>query len=172
MSVPTVADVAAAGDVLGEIQEASDHLSVEQAVAFRAEIDRLARRLKMTLSLIDAHLIRTLESPIVRDGVEYAVKRKKDRRRFDHGRIASGVQTRARYHPETGERLEDADAILKRGVQLMREIYLSPSVEAKVTVLEALGFVRDDVETYELGDQYIATSPVNDLNPPTTKEKP
>lgn len=166
MTVPTVADVAAAIDVLGDIGEASDSFSIEQAMDMHRSIEVLQKTAKMTLSLVDTHLINTLESPQERHGILYAIKRKKDRKRFDHDRIASGVFKRAHYD-ENGERIRKGDDRLKRAVYLMRQLYLSPSVEAKVGVLDQLGFKRNDVETYELGDRYVYTEPV--LQPPTEK---
>lgn len=146
-------------DLLDDVIENSESHTVEQAVDARATILAVLSRCKDAIAMLDQHLIKTLESPIVREGHLYEVKSKRERVRFDHGAIAGRVQTVALAWAvdENGE-VSPLSAV-QTAVQIMRDIYLSPSSTAKMGELDRYEIDRS-VRTNEWGGKEVRVSPV------------
>lgn len=155
--IPTVVDVKALDDVVNDITELSDSLSVDDAVAFRVALVAHQARVKLAIDMLDAQLVKTLELPRTEGGWIHQVRRKKEKPRFDHDAIAGGV---LRHLAEDWIGDDDYFKGARDAITAMRGIYLSDSSKAKVGALKVYDIQRDDVETFERGDLYVDVTPV------------
>lgn len=156
----TPEDVLAAADVLHDVDEASDSLSIEDAVAYREAVTSLMAAARMTLALIDTQLVTTLESPREINGMRYEVKPSDGKWRPDHSKVAARVKQYALVDMETGE-MRDAPAAVDRAMLIMEDLYVAKSTMPKVGALEKLGGTKKwDVAEQEPGKPALKTTPI------------
>jgi hypothetical protein len=151
---PTVADVEAAGLVLGDIIDRSDSMDVEEALDFRLAAERLRASCNDTIAMLDTQLKRIMEGGVERHGRRYFKTRKKEKQRFAHSTIAGAVIKASTPEGAT------ASQAARTAVDLMGKIYVSDSTSARTGALHALGLNTDrhrpeSVRTYEQGDEII-----------------
>lgn len=155
----TPQDILAAADVLTDLNEASDSLSIEDAVAYREVVTELATAVRMTLSLIDTQLVTTLESPREINGLRYEVRKSDGKWRPDHSKVASTVKSYSLIDHETGE-IRDAHAAVEQAMSIMQDLYVANSTMPKVGALDRLRLKKWDVATQEPGKPALKVTPV------------
>jgi len=151
------ADVLAAVDVLADIDERSDALTVEEGLALRQAVEQVAAACRRTIGMIDTQLVSILESPRTFNGVLYEVSNE-GKWRPDHGAIDAAVIRAAAATPE-GELRSGRDAA-ETAVRVMRSLFVSPSTMPKTGGLEDLGLDKPDVAHFEKSGKKIKTTPV------------
>lgn len=142
----TVADLEAMGDVLDQIGEASDSMTVEQAVAFREAIGALIKKARLALDLCEMQLVGTLESPRQFGNVLYEVGNK-GKWRPNHGTI-KGTVKRHSVANEDGEMRDAVDAV-DAAIELMYALFVAPSTFPKQGALDRLGLDKPDVGAWK-----------------------
>lgn len=155
----TPQDILAAGDVLADLEELSDSLSVEDAVAYREAVTDLLTRVKTALGLIDTQLVNTLESPRPINGMLYEVRKSDGKWRPDHMLVDNAVKRVSWIDPETGEIFEGSEAV-DRCMAIMADLYRSASTMPKVGALDKLGLKKWDVAEQEPGKPVLKVTPI------------
>jgi hypothetical protein len=151
-------DIRAIMDVLADVDEASDALSVEDAMALREALVELATRVRTSVGLIDSQLVSVLESPREFNGQLYEV-RPDGKWRPDHNRVKAEVKRHSVVDVSTGELRSAPDAV-ERCMSLLYSLYVAPSAMPKVGALEGLGLDKADVGHYERAGQKVSVKPV------------
>jgi len=155
----TPQDVLASVDVLNDVDENTDSMGIEDAVAMREAVVSLMSAARMTLALIDTQLVNTLESPREINGMRYEVRKSDGKWRPDHSKVNSVVKTRAYIDPDTGEVLGSSTAA-ERAIAMMEDLYVSASTMPKVGALDKLGLKKWDVADQEPGKPVLKTTPI------------
>jgi hypothetical protein len=155
----TPQDVLASVDVLNDVDENTDSMGIEDAVAMREAVVALMSAARMTLALIDTQLVNTLESPREIHGMRYEVKKSDGKWRPDHSKVNNVVKTRAYIDPDTGEVLGSSTAA-ERAIAMMEDLYVSASTMPKVGALDKLGLKKWDCATQEPGKPVLKTTPI------------
>lgn len=148
----TPADIEAAGLVLADVKEESDHLGFDEAVALRESMLVLKRQVADAISYVEMEMLRQCErAPKVVDagGRRLTFINSADRSiKTDHHHIMTVL-----YRHALSLATDDTDghvdwvrlgSILEG---LVIDTYLAPSTSAKAGGLSALGLGRKDVET-------------------------
>lgn len=161
----TPADITAATDVLVELQNDSDHLDIETAVAYREAVNVLMTELRKTLGLIDMQLVNILESPREINGIRYEVKKSDGKWRPDNSKVYAVVKRNAAVDPVTGEMFDCFDSA-ERAIAMMSDLFVAASTMPKVGALDKLGLKKWDVAEQEPGQPVLKTTPVvEDVRP-------
>ena len=155
----TPQDVLASVDVLNDVDENTDSMGIEDAVAMREAVVSLMSAARMTLALIDTQLVNTLESPREINGMRYEVRKSDGKWRPDHSKVNNVVKTRAYIDPDTGEVLGSSTAA-ERAIAMMEDLYVSASTMPKVGALDKLGLKKWDVADQEPGKPVLKTTPI------------
>jgi hypothetical protein len=155
----TPQDVLAAADVLHDVDENTDSMSIEDAVAMREAVVALMSATRMTLALLDTQLVNTLESPREINGMRYEVRKSDGKWRPDHSKVVPAVRAKACIDMGTGE-LVDAFAAAERAIAIMEDLYVSASTMPKVGALDKLGLKKWDVAEQEPGKPVLKTTPI------------
>jgi len=155
----TPQDVLASVDVLLDVDENTDSMGIEDAVAMREAVVALMSAARMTLALIDTQLVNTLESPREINGMRYEVRKSDGKWRPDHSKVNNVVKTRAYIDPDTGEVLGSSTAA-ERAIAMMEDLYVSASTMPKVGALDKLGLKKWDVADQEPGKPVLKTTPI------------
>ena len=155
----TPEDIQAASDVLADVDQLTDSLGIEEAVAFRVRINELFTQVKQTLGLIDTQLITVLESPREINGNLYEVRKSDGKWRPDHMLVDNIVKKQSLVNTDTGEMLS-ANAAAEKAMMLMSELYRSASTMPKVGALKKLGAAKWDVAEQESGKPFLKVTPV------------
>jgi hypothetical protein len=140
-------DVAAMGDVLDEVNELSDSLTIEEAVAMLEAVKQLGAAVRTTIGLLETQLCNILESARTIDGRRYEIKND-GKWRPDHSKVEAAVKRYALVDTTTGE-LFEASAAVDRAMMAMKNLYVTPQGMPKVGGLEALGLDKPDVARFE-----------------------
>lgn len=156
--VPNVLDVEAIDKVVTDITEASDSMSVDDAVALRVALVSHRKDVDAAIAALDQQLVLTMELPRTHGGWMHIVRRKKDKQRFDHGAIAKVVREQAVLDDEG--LMVTPRLAAEQAVDMMTDLYISDSTKAKIGALKILDIPREDVETFERGDLYVEVVPV------------
>lgn len=151
-------ELAAMGDVVDQMCEQTDALSVEDAVMWRESVIELRRRAATLLGLIDTQLVNVLESPREFDGIRYWIG-KDGKWRPLHAKIKSEVKRAAVMDHETGE-LFDARGAADRAIEMMYELFVSPATFPKTGGLDRLGVDKEDVGTFDETGRKVKTEEV------------
>ena len=146
-------------DVLADVDENSDSLDVETAVAYREALQEMMGRLRMTLSLIDTQLVSVLESPRPINGNLYEVRKSDGKWRPDHSKVDNAVKRVSQIDPETGEMFKGGEAV-DRCMAIMADLYRSASTMPKVGALDKLGLKKWDVAEQEPGKPVLKVTPI------------
>lgn len=148
----TPADIQAAGQVVVDVQEESDHLGFEEAVIMREALLALKKQVTDAISLVESEMLRQCErAPKVVDfdgrtltfinGPDKSVK-------TDHHRVLTALYQHALQLASDAEDGHVDWVALGHILEgLVIDTYLSPSTSAKAGGLSALGLGRRDVET-------------------------
>ena len=155
----TPQDVLASIDVLNDVDEDTDSMSIEDAVAMREAVITLMSAARMTLALIDTQLVTTLESPREINGMRYEVKKSDGKWRPDHMPVDAAVFRHSVADPETGE-LMDARMAAQAAIDMMADLYRSASTMPKTGALDKLGLKKWDVAEQEPGKPVLRTTPI------------
>ena len=158
-------DIRAASDVLVDLQNDSDSLDIETAVAYREAVNELMTAVRSTLGLIDMQLVNILESPREINGMRYEVKKSDGKWRPDHSKVDARVKQRSLIDTETGELRGSSDAV-DQAMAIMSDLYVAASTMPKVGALDKLGLKKWDVADQEPGKPVLKTTPVvEDVKP-------
>lgn len=157
----TPEDIRAAADVLTDVNEASDSLSIEDAVSYREAVSDLMGAARMTLALIDTQLVTTLESPREINGMRYEVRKSDGKWRPDHAKVASTVKSYSLIDHDTGEMRTAPDAV-ERAMSIMEDLYVAKSTMPKTGALDRLRLKKWDVAEQEPGKPALKMTPVVD----------
>jgi hypothetical protein len=142
----TAADILAAVDILDDVGESSDSLTVEDAVVLLQAVEEVMAAARRAVGLLNTQLVATLESPrqfgnkvyeIVNDG----------KWRPEHGAVKAAVKI-ASVVDANGELRHPTDAV-ERCMSLLYALYVSPSQMPKVGGLDALGLDKADVAEFD-----------------------
>jgi hypothetical protein len=152
-------DVAAMCDVLGELAEKSDSMTIEEAVQLRESIVELRSQAAMVLGLAETQLVTILESPREIDGNRYEVKASDGKWRPNHSQVIAKVKEVAVVNTDTGEMLSPAQAA-ERAALLMSNLYVANSTMPKVGALDTLGLKKWDVAVQEPGKPVLKVTPI------------
>jgi hypothetical protein len=147
----TIGDIDAMCDVLAQLEEASDSLDLDQAIAFKAAVGRVVAKAQSTLGLLRSQAIATIsdtpDRAVVRGGRVYAVK-DTGKWRPDQNLVRRVVATKAVAAGEDGEMVSAFEAAA-RAVDMMYSLYVAPKDMPKATGLESLGLEKSDVAHWE-----------------------
>lgn len=152
-------DVAAMIDVLDELAEKSDSMTVEEAVELRESIVELRQRAQTVLGLADTQLVTILESPREIGGNLYEVRQSDGKWRPLHTKVIARVKEVAPFNTDTGEILSPSEAA-ERAALLMSNLYVSPQGMPKVGALKALGLKKWDVAIQDAGQPVLKVTPI------------
>lgn len=155
----TPSDVLAAGDVLADINDASDSMDVETAVDFLEAITALKARVGETIEMLHVQLVSILESPREINGNRYEVRPSDGKWRPDHMLVHGEVKRRALVDGETGELRDTPDAV-EWAITKMHDLYASASTMPKVGALKSIGKEKWDVAEQEPGKKTLKVTPV------------
>lgn len=151
MTYITIGDIDAMCDVLAQLEELSDSLDVDQALAFKDAVGRVVAKAQSTLSLLRSQAIATIsdtpDRAVVRGGRVYAVK-DTGKWRPDQNLVRRVVASKAVAAGEDGEMVSAFEAAA-RAVDMMYSLYVAPKDMPKVSGLEALGLAKSDVAHWE-----------------------
>jgi len=129
------ADLEAICDLLVDLANDADGLTLEEGVdLWKASLDVLAQT-KTTISMLETRIKDELESPKQIDNVVYR-RKPKGVDRFDHPGIARAVLDQVRIDYATGEVRDLTPAV--EALRLFTTIYLSASSQAKKSALRSL----------------------------------
>ena len=158
-------DIRAASDVLVDLQNDSDSLDIETAVAYREAVNELMTAVRSTLGLIDMQLVKILESPREINGMRYEVRKSDGKWRPDHMLVDQAVQQQSLIDTSTGEFREPKEAV-QEAMAIMSDLYRSASTMPKVGALDKLGLKKWDIAEQEPGKPALKTTPVvEDVKP-------
>lgn len=142
-------DVAAMLDVLNDMCEETDAMSIEDAVFLRESVVELRQSAATLLGLIDTQLVTTLESPRVINGNLYEVRKSDGKWRPDHMPVDAAVR-RAAMADENGE-MHSVGVAVDEAVRIMADLYRAASTMPKIGALEKLGLKKYQVADQESG---------------------
>jgi len=147
----TIGDIDAMCDVLAQLEEISDSLDVDQAIAFKNAVGRVVAKAQSTLGLLRTQAITTIsdapDRAVVRDGTVYAVK-DTGKWRPDQNLIRRVVASKAVASGDDGEMVSAFEAAA-RAVDMMYSLYVAPKDMPKATGLTSLGLEKSDVAHWE-----------------------
>lgn len=155
----TAHDIEAMIDVLNDVDEGSDSLSIEEAVEKLDALKEVMVSLRMTISLIETQLVNTLESPRVIDGNLYEVRKSDGKWRPDHMPVDAAVVKTAAVNTDTGE-MRTSFAAAETAVKIMADLYRAASTMPKTGALDKLGLKKWDVAEQEPGKPTLKVTPV------------
>jgi hypothetical protein len=142
----TAADILAAVDILDDVGESSDSLTVEDAVVLLQAVEEVMAAARRVVGLLNTQLVATLESPrqfgnrvyeVVNDG----------KWRPDHSAVKAHVKQQSVVNVH-GELRHPAEAV-ERCMALLYALYVSPSQMPKTGGLEELGLDKPDVAEFD-----------------------
>ena len=139
-------DIRAMMDVIDEMSNGTDSMSIEDAVALRDSVVELRRAAAVLLGFIDTQLVNTLESPREINGMSYRIGNK-GKWRPDRMIIDSRVR-RAALADENGE-IRPAGEAVDEAIRIMNSCYVANATFPKTGALEALGLDKTEVGTFE-----------------------
>ena len=166
----TVEDVLAATQVLEDVEKKADCLTAEEAVAFRAAIEHVITVAKNAVRMLNQELLRMLDGrdAIEQDGRRYWVAPKTEKEVTDHDAVARAAVRVALEVVAEMEDIADHDDQMKAAAQaavtIMRDLYVSPSIEVKKLQLDKYGITREVVEK-QRGEKVVKDAPVNRIEP-------
>ena len=141
------ADISVVLELLDRLAELTEDMPAEVAVTWRGIIGSVKSKAAEVFGLIDTRLLQLLDGqPIQVDGTVY-MKDVPTKYRARQDEIASAVVRKASYDDE-GE-LRDTRAAVEIAVRIMRDLYVSPSVDPKVGGLNHLGLKKAQVGKFE-----------------------
>ena len=144
------ADITTTLDVLSDLDEESDSLSIEDATAALEALTEVMVGLRMTISLVETQLVNTLESPRVINGNLYEVKQNDGKWRPDHMPVDIAVKEAAVLDKETGELRAPRPAV-EEAIRIMADLYRSAKTMPKVGGLDRLDLKKWDIAEQEKG---------------------
>lgn len=152
----TPADLLAMADVLDDVGEETDSMTVEQAVEMREAIAELIRRARGVMGLCDAQLVSILESPRQFGGSIYSVVPDGKWRPL-HENVRSAV-IRAAAADEDGA-IRGGRLAAEEATKIMYDLFVAASTMPKTGALERLGLVKDDVGLFERAGKKLRVEP-------------
>jgi hypothetical protein len=157
-SMTTRADLEAICDLLVDLANDADGLTLEEGVEmWKASLDVLAQT-RATISMLETRIKDELESPKQIDNVLYR-RKSKGVNRFDHPAIARAVLDQVRVDYATGEVRDLTPAV--EALRLFTTIYLSASSQAKKSALRSLlGPEADELVEWERTGSTIEAIPL------------
>jgi hypothetical protein len=144
--MPTTADIRAVTDLVTEVTNESDTLTMESGIDMLDVLADLKRAVTTATSMIEMHLCSILESPRVINGKKYEVK-SAGKWRPDHNLVQASVK-KASVVDHNGEIRTVFDAV-EEAMAAMHALYVSPSSMPKTGALEQLGLDKGDIAQYE-----------------------
>lgn len=144
MSQPiSIPDLLAYGDVLNDIAELVDGSSFRRLLELADALDEIARLQANVRSLVQTEMVKLAEEP-VRVGETIFEASEQYKWRPNIGAIERAVIGRACFDDD-GEHISNPEQVAQRAVQIMRELYVSPSTEPKAAGLALLGKSKPEV---------------------------
>ena len=147
----TIGDIDAMIDVLAQLEEQSDQLTADEAIAFKDAIGRVVAKAESTLGLLRTQAITIIsdapERVHVRDGVAYTVS-DVGKWRPDQTMIRKAVARRAVVPGDDGEMRSAFDAA-QAAVDMMYDLFVAPKTMPKAGGLTKLGLDKKDVAHWE-----------------------
>ena len=152
---PTVPDVLASMDVLNDVANASDSMTPAEAVEFRIACEKVKRAAQTAIDLCNTQLVLILDGQpaIIRDGRKFYIGAKSEKTRTDHDLVAKHVVgvalDVAREMDVDDPDPEPSELIVigaKAAIQIMRDLYLAPSDNAKKQQLDRYGIPRNVID--------------------------
>lgn len=144
-----LSDIQAGTDVLAQLYREADSFDVQKAIMFGAACRAMRVQLDAAQAALDAQALHLLEQPVLIGKIAYSKKLKPGKVRARHDKIQERVVKLAvRDESGDGEVVLAGDAA-ERAVKMMAALYVSPSTEAKVGGVKALGYNMSDVTREE-----------------------
>lgn len=140
-------DIMAMVDVLKDIADASDTLTVDEGVAVLEALTSLKQAVSQLSSLVDTQMVQILEQPQTRNGKVY-FRATKGKWRPDHQQIKRIICERAGVDTSTGE-LQEREVAVRNAVDLAYEAFVSPASMPKAGLLNKLGVSKDSIADFE-----------------------
>jgi len=140
-------DILAMVDVLKDIADQSDSLTVDEGVSVVEALSLLKQAVNQLSSLVDTQMVSILEQPRTHNGKVY-FRATKGKWRPDHQQIKRVICERASVDVGTGE-LHDRDTAVRNAVDLAYEAFVSPSTMPKAGLLTKLGVAKESVADFE-----------------------
>lgn len=157
-TVPTVHEVDAMRAVIDEIVGDVQSFNVERALEMLQALQGMASHLRQAIGAVETHLCDVLESPREFNGKLYEIKNA-GKWRPDHDEIKQRVRAASSLDAATGELL-DRQMAVEIAVDIMYDLFVSPSTMPKTGGLERLGLDKPDVADFERQGKRVAATDV------------
>jgi len=136
----TIGDIAAAIDVVAEMVNECDSMTVDEALAMYDLVGQMTSELKRAASMLETQAKSLLEGGGRQIGDRMYGIKPSGKWRYRHDALADDIRVRALGIDETtGEQRSARDAV-EIAIKLMQEAYVSPSTEPKKGLLAKLGY--------------------------------
>jgi hypothetical protein len=146
-TVPTVHEIEAMRSVVDDIVGDVESFDVERALEMLQALQGMASHLRQAIGAVETHLCDVLESPREFNGKLYEIKNA-GKWRPDHDEIKNRVRAASAVNAATGE-LIDRQTAVETAVDIMYDLFVSPSTMPKTGGLERLGLDKPDVADFE-----------------------
>lgn len=151
-------DIAAMENVLQDLQGQIESMDVEQSIIMLEAVKSLKAKAHETIAHIEVWLADILESPRQIGGNLYEVKNA-GKWRPDHDSIKKHAHVAAFADKESGEVYGGMEAA-ERAVEIMYDLFVSPSSMPKTGALERLGLDKSDVADFHREGKRISVTNV------------
>ena len=145
----TTGDIAAIGDVLDDIANRTDSMSVDEAMETATLLGELSKKLAVVKSLCETQVKTLLDGQPAKVGDKVIVERQTGKWRPDQTRIKRRVVGMAGCDPSTGE-LRTGPQAAEAAVELMYALFVSPSQMPKQGGMQKLGIDTTDIAEWEI----------------------
>lgn len=155
----TQGDVEAFVDVLAIITEQSDEYSLEAALTLKDELEAVIKSAKETCSLLETQIRKLLDgtTTTVVGTKKVALKPNPPKWEPNHGKIRKLVVSRSLVDEE-GERVALPQEAAEQAVEIMYQMFVSPSDMPKAGALKALRIFQEDVaDKKDTGSKLVVT---------------
>lgn len=156
----TPADIGAIHDVLADVDESSDSLTIEDAAAMLQAVKSMVFAARCTIGLLETQLVNLLESPRVIDGQLYEIKKSDGAWRPDHSKVDARVRQHALGINQTTGEMRSVSEAVDETLATMASLYRAASTMPKVGALADLGLKKWDVAEQEPGKRVLKVTPV------------
>lgn len=155
MAEITPADILAAGDVVDQLTEASDQLSLERAAPLRDALNVVKKKVADCISMVETRMLATVEKGAQTIGSTTFSRKVETKWRPDQEMIRRQVVKQAAWD-HNGEALPAVDAAAN-AVNLMYQLFVSPSQMPKAEGLTSLRLFKSDVAVEVVTGAHIET---------------
>lgn len=156
----TTGDLLAIGDVLDVLTADIEALDAAQAIITIEALKQVRNRLDLALSLLKTRALNALDGQPVKVGTTLYVAKATGKWRPEWSAVRKHVANAALVD-ENGE-VQTADQAAARAIDIMRDLYVSPSTMPKQGALDRLNLRYEDVADFERGVPELKAMPLGE----------